>query len=181
MAIEHNTISTGELHEPKGIASATHGQVYIAEGDGTGAWRSIPHAHYTYSDIGTGTTVSTPAAYTLIGPATSADSDPHDFTHNSLGRETYTGSETIDFTIITTITFKHSAGAGADCYFDIHKNGATLAGAEFVSTADSSTYATLTIMGHGSLVTNDYLEVFCKVSSGSIVVHALSFDVIGLI
>ncbi len=42
MAIEHSTLSTGDLHEPKGIASATSNQVYVANGSGSGAW-SVPY------------------------------------------------------------------------------------------------------------------------------------------
>lgn len=39
MTIEHNTIGAGEIHEPKGIASATAGQTYIADGAGSGTWK----------------------------------------------------------------------------------------------------------------------------------------------
>ena len=39
MAIEHVDIADGERHEPKGISTATSGQVYVAAGDAvTGAW-----------------------------------------------------------------------------------------------------------------------------------------------
>jgi len=40
MAIEHSTISTGNLHEPKGIASATSNQVYVSDGAGSGSWKT---------------------------------------------------------------------------------------------------------------------------------------------
>lgn len=43
MAIEHSTISTGNLHEPKGVASATADQVYVADGSGSGSWKT-PYA-----------------------------------------------------------------------------------------------------------------------------------------
>lgn len=42
MAIEHNAIADGERHEPKGIASASSGDVYAADGAGSGAWGSVP-------------------------------------------------------------------------------------------------------------------------------------------
>jgi len=38
MAIEHSSIGAGEIHEPKGAASALTGQVYVANGAGSGAW-----------------------------------------------------------------------------------------------------------------------------------------------
>lgn len=38
MAIEHDAIPNAELHEPKGVSAATSGQVYVADGAGSGAW-----------------------------------------------------------------------------------------------------------------------------------------------
>lgn len=34
----HSTITDPNIHEPKGVATATNGQVYIANGSGSGAW-----------------------------------------------------------------------------------------------------------------------------------------------
>jgi len=178
---DHKAIADAELHEPKGVVSASDGQIYVADGTGSGDWRHEAHSAFHYSDIGTGTTITTPTVYTLVGPATTADNDPHDFTHNSLGRLTYTGTETVDVHIVSAITFKHSTGGGADCYFDIHKNGASLAGAEFVRSASSADFGSIILVGHGSLTTNDYLEVWCKVASGSITVHAMALNVSGKI
>ena len=38
MAIEHDAIPNADLHEPKGVNAATSGQVYVADGVGSGAW-----------------------------------------------------------------------------------------------------------------------------------------------
>lgn len=38
MSVEHSTLTGSDLHEPKGIASASTGQVYIANGSGSGTW-----------------------------------------------------------------------------------------------------------------------------------------------
>ena len=38
MSVEHSTLTGSDLHEPKGVASASTGQVYIANGSGSGAW-----------------------------------------------------------------------------------------------------------------------------------------------
>jgi len=38
MTIEHNVLTDPELHEPKGAAAATAGQVYVADGAGSGAF-----------------------------------------------------------------------------------------------------------------------------------------------
>lgn len=38
MAIEHNTLTGNQNHEPRGVETALAGQVYIADGLGSGAW-----------------------------------------------------------------------------------------------------------------------------------------------
>lgn len=38
MAIEHAAITDPNIHEPKGISSATSGQVYLSDGIGSGNW-----------------------------------------------------------------------------------------------------------------------------------------------
>lgn len=39
--VEHSTITDPNIHEPKGIASASANTVYIADGSGSGSWGSI--------------------------------------------------------------------------------------------------------------------------------------------
>lgn len=38
MTIEHNVITDPYIHEPKGIAAASSGKVYVSDGAGSGAW-----------------------------------------------------------------------------------------------------------------------------------------------
>jgi len=71
VAIEHNAIADGERHEPKGIASATANQVYIADGAGSGSWSvSVPQPHgwIYYKDGDAAQTFGTsPSKLTLDG------------------------------------------------------------------------------------------------------------------
>jgi len=181
MAIELNTVTDPELPEPKGAASASANQAYLSDGAASGSWRYFPHGSLYYDDIGTGTTLTAPTAYTLIGPATTGDSAPKEFTHNSLGRLTYTGASTLDVQVLATFSFKHSTGSGTDCYFQIFKNGAAVSGAQHVTDGDTA-YHTITLAVHAEqAVTNDYFEVFCKCSSGNIVVHAINLHCTGKI
>lgn len=39
---EHNTITDPEIHEPKGVAAANSGEIYIANGAGSGLWTPEP-------------------------------------------------------------------------------------------------------------------------------------------
>jgi hypothetical protein len=36
--VEHSALTTGELHEPKGADTATSGEIYVADGAGSGSW-----------------------------------------------------------------------------------------------------------------------------------------------
>jgi hypothetical protein len=36
--VAHSSLTGADLHEPKGAATATSGQVYVADGAGSGAW-----------------------------------------------------------------------------------------------------------------------------------------------
>jgi len=39
--VEHSTLTGASLHEPKGVGAASSGQVYVANGAGSGVWTSI--------------------------------------------------------------------------------------------------------------------------------------------
>lgn len=42
--VAHSTLTGSDLHEPKGAASASTGQVYVADGSGSGSWKKITDA-----------------------------------------------------------------------------------------------------------------------------------------
>lgn len=51
----HSTLTGSDLHEPKGIGSATSGQVYISNGSGSGTWTdtgsTIGSSNFTTGDL----------------------------------------------------------------------------------------------------------------------------------
>lgn len=51
MAIEHDAIPNADLHEPKGASSATSGQVYVADGAGSGAWTTKNYYDKVYLNL----------------------------------------------------------------------------------------------------------------------------------
>lgn len=60
MTIEHVNIPDGERHEPKGIDSATAGQVYVSDGANSGSWSKPLASNTEITDTNskfTGTTV----------------------------------------------------------------------------------------------------------------------------
>jgi hypothetical protein len=40
-SIQHKTIPDTEVHEPKNISTATNGQIYVANGSGSGVWKKL--------------------------------------------------------------------------------------------------------------------------------------------
>lgn len=81
--IEHSSLTSTDLHEPKGISSATANQVYVANGAGSGSWTSLPMVlSATIADVSTAETIYIPIPYagtvkrittTLEGAITVAD------------------------------------------------------------------------------------------------------------
>jgi hypothetical protein len=46
--VAHVSLTGADLHESKGVASATNGQVYVANGSGSGTWTATPtFSNYT--------------------------------------------------------------------------------------------------------------------------------------
>lgn len=45
--VAHATLTGAELHEPKGVASAALGTVYVANGAGSGSWNSVATSAFT--------------------------------------------------------------------------------------------------------------------------------------
>lgn len=62
--IQHSALTTTDLHEPKGITTATNNQVYVADGASSGSWTNIPLAiHATIADVSTAETIYIPIPY----------------------------------------------------------------------------------------------------------------------
>lgn len=177
--VEHSTLTTGELHEPKGIATANANTVYIANGAGSGSWRLKPNGYCEYSSP-TGTTFTTPTSFTLINVGSATKGVQREFTHNGAGRLTYTGASTIGVEISVSVGYQNTGAAGvAD--FGIFKNGApdSIFMSHQCSTAGEVGHVTMTVQTEMS--TNDYIEVYGQVSAGSLVVENFGMSVGGVI
>lgn len=45
--VAHSTLALAEVHEPKGIAAASAGEVYVADGSGSGTWAGVGTSSFT--------------------------------------------------------------------------------------------------------------------------------------
>lgn len=57
--INHNVLTSDDLHEPKGAGGASTGQVYRSTGSGSGGWRYHPQGWGRYKDNSGAQTVGT--------------------------------------------------------------------------------------------------------------------------
>lgn len=48
---EHSTITDPNIHEPKGVAAASAGFIYVADGSGSGAWQQIDASSIDLSGV----------------------------------------------------------------------------------------------------------------------------------
>jgi hypothetical protein len=72
----HSSLTGVELHEPKGVASATEGQVYISDGAGSGTWTTIFTGWGNYKDGGVAQAFNTtPSLLSIDGAGASTEED----------------------------------------------------------------------------------------------------------
>jgi len=72
MTVQHNAITDPDLHEPKGIAAATAGKVYVSDGASSGDWKYAPgkaHAELYITSGATAHTLAAASAYTKVNPS----------------------------------------------------------------------------------------------------------------
>ena len=170
---QHSTLTGPELHEPKGADTASANEVFVADGSGSGSFQSISaYGGWAYNSTSSGgATLITPTAYTLVAPVTAA-SNLKGFTHNSLGRLTYTGVESRRVSLLFTLGL--SSTVGGNTFVALFKNGSILGSPNYeVAIRTGTTKLTTTLISDDVATTNDYYELYIKLSAGDVVVsHA---------
>ncbi len=62
----HSNLTDPELHEPKGISTATVGRTYVSDGSGSGSWLHVPTGWGYYQHSGSAQTISTTDVKLLV-------------------------------------------------------------------------------------------------------------------
>jgi len=130
MTVQHNVITDPDLHEPKGIASATSGKVYISNGSGSGTWEyppAKPHAEIYISSGTTAHTLAGASAYTILNPSGEwTASGNEDILTVTPGNGTITLNQAGHYLITFWINFTTTAIAqGSDYNFKFALDGTT--------------------------------------------------------
>lgn len=179
--VEHVSITDPNIHEPKGVTSATADTVYVADGSGSGAWEQLnPYGGILYNDIaGSGTLFTSPTTYELLDMATAA-THLSQFSTNNAGRLTYIGDSPRHVHAVMDASFKHSTGAGNDITFAVYKNGGLYNNFESVGTANSATFQRMVLHFDAMVTTNDYFEIYGKTPSGNLSVYCFYMFIMGM-
>jgi hypothetical protein len=81
MAVEHSTLTTTDLHEPKGVAAAVADQLYIADGAASGTWTDADNNIYLFGTIDD---ISTAASFWIPSPCTGIISKIHSIINGAI-------------------------------------------------------------------------------------------------
>ena len=167
--IEHSTLSTGEIHEPKGAATASSGEVYVANGSGSGTWTPADShiAGYIAFDASTPAYQhSTTTSDTVLDPTFSVASSKN-FSGASTpnARLVYDGTDDVYGALHFVASVKQASGGDRELELALFKNGVELNGTRSIMTIESGKWGTFALNSITSLSTNDYLEVFIKADS----------------
>ena len=79
-SIQHASIPDAQLHEPKGVAGAASGKVYLADGAGSGVWKYPAGGAYGEIYISSGSTafaLAAASAYSKLDPGNDWDDNGH--------------------------------------------------------------------------------------------------------
>lgn len=164
--VNHSTLTDPYLHEPKGVASAGAGTVYVANGSGSGSW--VEKTRFIGAYVGFDATTpayahSVTTSDTILDPTfTVASSNGFTGETSPNARLKYTGTETIDAQIVFTIASSNASGTSRNCQFAIFKNGVELGGSRTIRTIGSGSWGSISVFGFTTFSTNDYLEIKVK-------------------
>lgn len=177
--VNHSALSDPYLHEPKGAATASSGDIYLANGSGSGTWTSA-HRHVdAYLAFDATTPAYTHAAttsFTVINPTLSTSStDGFTVTNSPNARLTYTGTRDVTTNMHISLSTSQATGTSKDVEWKIYKNGSALTGAHVIRTISSGTWGSISLLGNSTLSTNDYIEIYSKISSAGNVKYASVF------
>jgi hypothetical protein len=176
--INHSSLSDPYLHEPKGISTALHGQIYVADGAGSGAWTENSRTFGGFLTFST----SSPYAHsattsdTVLNPSFTASVN-NGFT--GLGspnaRIRYDGTETINADLDGNFSIQQSSGTSRQVELVFYKNGSELLGSRSITTAASGEWRAIAIKFNTTLDTNDYIEVFVRADSAATINFAAGY------
>lgn len=183
--VNHSTLTDPYLHEPKGVAAASSGSVYVADGAGSGDWVK-GHAHINgylpFDAVTPAYQHSVTTSFTALNPTfsvTNADGFTGSATPNA--RLIYTDADNLTAFCTFTFNFKNNSGTNRNLEMVFYKNGVAMNGGHIIVTATAGNWRSATLSDTTTLAQNDYIELFVKadadftldVAGASLIVHGV--------
>lgn len=164
--VNHSTLTDPYLHEPKGVASAGSGAVYVANGSGSGSWTKA-HAHINgylaFDSVTPAYQHSVTTSFTVLNPTfLTTNVDGFSGTSSPNARLVYTGSANLTAFCTFTFNFKNSSGTNRNLETIFYLNGAPMNGGHIINTATAGEWKSATLADTTTLSNNDYIEIFVK-------------------
>ena len=195
--LEHATLTDPNLHDLKGVASASNGELpvatsgatvwkkatessidttagvaksfLIADGAGGSSWQMLAMGGITnFNAAGVALTSGSNLTTTPWKvDVATTASSSMEFTGSATGRLTYTGTKTRHFHIAGDICTSHSAGADRDVIYEIYKNGVAVPNSRKIRTSSSGSIGSIALHYDFTMAQNDYIEVYVYTTSGN--------------
>lgn len=166
------------LHEPKGVSTALAGQIYVANGAGSGVWVENSRIFGGYLTFSTGSPYahSVTTSDTVLNPTFSVSVN-NGFTGLSSpnARVRYDGTETINASIDAAFSIQQASGTARQVEMVLYKNGTELVGSRVISTADSGAWHTISFSFDTTLSATNYIEIFVKANSAATINFASGY------
>lgn len=176
--VNHNTLTDPYLHEPKGISTALAGQIYVADGAGSGDWVENSRIVGGYLTFSTGSPYahSVTTSDTVLNPTFSLSTN-NGFTGLSSpnARLRYDGTETINASMDAIFSIQQSSGSSKQVQMVFYKNGSELMGSRMIATAASGEWHVMALKFNTTLATNNYIEVFIKADASATINFASGY------
>lgn len=149
--------------------------------DGVGGWilSDKSHGSTSFVNIATPYVLAATTSFTKAAPTTTPSAAGVEFTESTNGRLTYTGAATEHFDVVCGLSLDHAAGVNRDVSIAIAKNGTVIALSEQINTCATGNKVALGVHADTHLATNDYVEVFVKISAaGNVNIYCFSLQAI---
>jgi len=163
--VNHSTLTDPYLHEPKGVAAASNGSVYFADGVGSGGWEHLAHyvGGYVAFDATSPTTqVLTTILAPLNPPFSLAENSGFTALSTPNARLRYDEPEAMICNINFAASIRHTASPDHNIELALYKNGVAIAGAHVIQTSSNAVWQNMNLTGQVELNATDYIEIYTK-------------------
>lgn len=179
MAVDHKDLTGADLHEPKGVATAPAGAIWVYDGAGDIDWQKFPRIEVLPNT--TEVTVTTPTAYTAAPCSNAGAVDGYFFSvATDTGIITYTGEDTRVCLVEWSCYVAQTDASARDVYVAVALNTIPQTNYEMVETLSQNVYSPVSSKFLISLSKNDKLQLYVKVAAGNVKINKGRINVRGL-